>query len=771
MKYERNYKIRFNDSEKYEQKYYREITLLLLLEGEMMVEKQDKAYQLSSGDMFVFNINERIELKPLSIKHVVYIELQIDTLFFVMQFPMVFHVQFECIPKSKEQGKLTAMEQMRTQLAELCLLEFGEEIAKKIKENIIFNQLLYGLVQHFSKSQTCFYPFNEQPKLYEILNYIEENFQKSLSLKKVAEHFYLSAPALSKFFKQQTGTYFSDYLRELAINHSLKELLYTKRSIEQIAQNNGFKNSKTYREAFKKKFNVPPTTYRIQHTKEILTKNLDSLSVLRKNEQRKEMVTLLYKYCQNQIEKVHSMNIDVQNKAIDIKMSDRSLKIKERDFVINIGSLDKLAMDSIQKELLVLKKEKMITHVQFHQLFSQCPSSFQLAKKTKLNSFPFFEQLDKILLFLDRHAIGVIFNVNAQQVKELLKESLYRKFFVHLHNQFGKNTIETWKINFNLPPIEQENYLFHELRNYFISISENIEIGATIPLADSREFKEEDIIFFLKTVAPFCQFLTYSADPNKLVSQEKEVVPIKDIQQYLFKKTNYIKHLLKEHELNVPLYLMDWNTITGKTRVTNGTFFRGAIILQEYLELLPLVKGFGFWLNIELYESMSLSAQLLNDGLELFHFQNNKRPVYYCMWLLQRLKGEIIAMGKEYLLVKNRNKYQLLLWNSNYFDPYLSSEESFLNSYKVSLAINIQELPSSYYQIKQIDFDHHNGAVYYTYNQFRKIKHLDVELQEYIERTTHPRMKAFEIELEDRFSYYITLESNAISLIELTAYI
>lgn len=66
-------------------------------------------------------------------------------------------------------------------------------------------------------------------KIREILVYIHEHYQENLSLTSVANHFFMSRPSLSKFFKQETGTYFSSYLKEVCIKQSIAELLYKKK--------------------------------------------------------------------------------------------------------------------------------------------------------------------------------------------------------------------------------------------------------------------------------------------------------------------------------------------------------------------------------------------------------------------------------------------------------------------------------------------------------------------------------------------------------------
>lgn len=134
----------------------------------------------------------------------------------------------------------------------------------------------------------------------------------------------------------------------------------------------------------------------------------------------------------------------------------------------------------------------------------------------------------------------------------------------------------------------------------------------------------------------------------------------------------------------------------------------------------------------------------------------------------RRMDGKVLAQGEEYLLTYVDGKYQLLLFNTNYFDPHLSSEEAFLESQAVTFEIELAAIKSAHYQIKQIDFNRHNGALFYTYEEFRNAEALDFETQKYVVDSTRPKIKVFDTQIEDMFNYYVTLDTNGIVLLELT---
>jgi len=94
-----------------------------------------------------------------------------------------------------------------------------------------------------------------------ILNYIDENINNAnLSLDLVAESVNKSIPYVSKFFKEQIGCYFLDYLNRKRIGKA-KELLNGQMTIAQIALLVGYNSDVAFRRVFKKYEGITPSEY------------------------------------------------------------------------------------------------------------------------------------------------------------------------------------------------------------------------------------------------------------------------------------------------------------------------------------------------------------------------------------------------------------------------------------------------------------------------------------------------------------------------------
>ena len=54
----------------------------------------------------------------------------------------------------------------------------------------------------------------------------------------------------------------------------------------------------------------------------------------------------------------------------------------------------------------------------------------------------------------------------------------------------------------------------------------------------------------------------------------------------------------------MPLMLLNWNTLTGNSNLTNGEYFRAGIIFKQLLDINEKVCTVGYWLNYELHQNM-----------------------------------------------------------------------------------------------------------------------------------------------------------------------
>lgn len=118
-------------------------------------------------------------------------------------------------------------------------------------------------------SQKPFYQdlFLQEEKIKQILLFIEENYQRKISVSDAALHLKISTSHFMKFFKSTMGSSFITYLNEYRLDMVTRLLTGSNANILTIAYECGFDNISYFNRRFKKKYGVTPLLYRKTHHK------------------------------------------------------------------------------------------------------------------------------------------------------------------------------------------------------------------------------------------------------------------------------------------------------------------------------------------------------------------------------------------------------------------------------------------------------------------------------------------------------------------------
>jgi len=97
----------------------------------------------------------------------------------------------------------------------------------------------------------------------QILEYISASYSDpNLCLSDVASKFEISEAYLSRFFKEQTGETFSEYLERIRIEEACNLLKKSSNLISEVSSMVGYNSSESFRRAFKRVKGVSPSDYR-----------------------------------------------------------------------------------------------------------------------------------------------------------------------------------------------------------------------------------------------------------------------------------------------------------------------------------------------------------------------------------------------------------------------------------------------------------------------------------------------------------------------------
>ena len=124
-----------------------------------------------------------------------------------------------------------------------------------------FEKLCSAYVSHLLSSADA---SNQQ--IVRIRQYIDEHIEEELSLKRVAQAFYLSTSYLSRLFKNKAGMNFSEYVSMRKIERAKALLTETDLSVAEISRQLNYPEQNSFSRFFKSKVGIPPQTYRTLNT-------------------------------------------------------------------------------------------------------------------------------------------------------------------------------------------------------------------------------------------------------------------------------------------------------------------------------------------------------------------------------------------------------------------------------------------------------------------------------------------------------------------------
>lgn len=99
-------------------------------------------------------------------------------------------------------------------------------------------------------------------KLRVVLKLVENSYMHKITIAEVADRIDFSESHFMRYFKENMGTSFIEYLRDYRLTMAARLLLVSDNTILTISEEVGFENLSYFNRAFKKKYGVTPREYR-----------------------------------------------------------------------------------------------------------------------------------------------------------------------------------------------------------------------------------------------------------------------------------------------------------------------------------------------------------------------------------------------------------------------------------------------------------------------------------------------------------------------------
>ncbi len=112
---------------------------------------------------------------------------------------------------------------------------------------------------------TATVPAIDEPRVQQAIMQIEKEYSNNLSVEDLARNVSLQPVRFRTLFKKHTGKSPKQYLNEIRLQNSVELLLTTTSTVTDIAYECGFNDENYFRNFFRQKTGMTPTTYRMEN--------------------------------------------------------------------------------------------------------------------------------------------------------------------------------------------------------------------------------------------------------------------------------------------------------------------------------------------------------------------------------------------------------------------------------------------------------------------------------------------------------------------------
>jgi AraC-like DNA-binding protein/mannose-6-phosphate isomerase-like protein (cupin superfamily) len=252
--------------------WHESVEIIYILSGAVIISVEGKPFKAVQGDIFIINSE---------LVHGFYDAIP-DTHLDIYQFSLEFF-DSALMDLRDENSQMMVFEKINRLNAGIdqtvyhLMLNLLLEIKKECKEkkagyHLAIKLLLYQIAMVFIRQIPAPEVIPRKLKrrncnryiLERVLSYVYENYNNpDLSLDHAAGVAALSKFYFTRFFRQQTGQTFHNYLNRIRINKAKEYLIKTNKTITDISLLCGFSSFNTFNRLFKLYTSITPSSYRI----------------------------------------------------------------------------------------------------------------------------------------------------------------------------------------------------------------------------------------------------------------------------------------------------------------------------------------------------------------------------------------------------------------------------------------------------------------------------------------------------------------------------
>lgn len=699
--------------------WHQSIELSVILNGEVDIKINESNYHLKQYDVILVNSNT---VHSLVSQEAVLATLQVRLDLMNITNKNLTKQQFDL--NSTHLQNENNINIIRSILAQMIKQNLYDDESNELINSSLVYRLLFEITDKFRTDEKID-NYKSLDRLTSILAYINSEYKEQISLDSLANQEFLSTAYLSRFFKENMGLTFTSYLKGVRLAKAMELLPNNEMSLEQIALEVGFPNSRAFVEAFKEKYNTLPSNYRkgqnLQSGEKSMSFNKDrSVNYLVEDfNNYNEIVTeFIDHYAKTDKIQKTRRKIDIQTmNDIVISSNNEAPLIHTWKNFIGMSRARDILNHNVQEQIKTLQNEIGFKNIKIHSIFDDDMMTYSEINQKPLYNFMLIDEVYDFLLSVGLNPLvqfsfmpsaiaskpnKTIFrgSTNTSEPKDLNKwNDLVEAFTKHIISRYGLELVKKWKFTvwnepstsnslFGLKDDESFYTLYTETYNTVKNICSSLQFGG--PTAFSTYGKGEEWLYkfldFAKSNNVMPDFITihyYDIDLSWIEKLDNSgnwgksrifLSPVENSFELFIERLN---SNLKTKNINLPIYLTEWNNTVSHKDLLSDTCFKSAYIVKNIIDSYDKLDSFGYWLISDFHQEHLIPPYLFHGGLGLFTYNGIKKPSYYAFYLLGQLKDILIEKGNGYIITRDYdNNYSIILYNYIHYSYDYSRENN-----------------------------------------------------------------------------------------------
>ena len=555
-------------------------------------------------------------------------------------------------------------------------------------------------------------------ELSEVLDYINENIEKKLTLKDVSSNLFTSKSNLSSQFTQLLNISFKTYVDTLKIANSFELLLKTNDTISLISEKVGFSNASSYSKTFKSYMGMTPNEYRSCNKYEKMifmdyeTHIDDSLQNI------KDMIQSQQYYYQKKTE--HKIYID----------SKLDTFIKPYQCVVQINTIEEIKLLFLEKYIdyldespsLMIYVRADMKEIKEHFTVKELQRIFEYIirknlnisfKLEDLNLIDFLEMTyENVLDYLEvnvNHELGIVFDLEKIDLK-----AIYRMILKIQH--------KTNRFSFGL---EISNLLNNPV--LFKTLESQIKrVNFQFLFIDNSKLNQPYLI----------------EDNNRLLV--KNILRYQNIREIL-------NHIDLENQRIIFLNVENHAFLNSEYNDLNSS---APLIVETNIKSAQHFDGIGFNFRQDSHQF---------NALHLFDEKGFKTILGTMMAYIMTLSQEPKYIKDHYIVIEKENKFILFIYDWR----VLESESRNANYEKTDIYVDFKHKTNKNHLIKIQKIDDYNGNINHIITE--DIRNRYQWSKTFLKKVNHLLHSSFKIREHDfnKEALQIKLDYNGLYIIEI----